>query len=45
MELSGQLHAPATLFLGKEPPVPIGQETNSQGSDVLNAPAKCVCYM
>jgi hypothetical protein len=26
MELIGQLHAPAALPPGKEPPVPIGQE-------------------
>jgi hypothetical protein len=26
MEVSGQLHAPAALTLGKEPPVSIGQE-------------------
>jgi hypothetical protein len=26
MEMSGQLHAPAALPLGKEPLVPIGQE-------------------
>jgi len=26
MEVSGQLHAPAALPLGKEPPVPIRQE-------------------
>jgi hypothetical protein len=27
MELSSQLHAPAALPSGKEPPIPIGQET------------------
>jgi hypothetical protein len=27
MEVSGQLHAPATLPLGKQPLVPIGEET------------------
>jgi len=27
MEVSGQLHAPATSLLGKEPPVPIQKET------------------
>jgi hypothetical protein len=26
MEVSGQLHAPATLLLGKEPLVPVGYE-------------------
>jgi hypothetical protein len=26
LEVSGQLHAPAALSPGKEPPVPIGQE-------------------
>jgi hypothetical protein len=27
MEMSDQLHSPATLSLGKEPPVPIVEET------------------
>jgi len=30
MKVSGQLHAPAALFPGKEPVVPIGVDTNLQ---------------
>jgi hypothetical protein len=38
LEVSGQLHAPAALPPGKEPPVPIGQEvgwTSGAGLDDL----------
>jgi len=31
MEVSGQLHAPATLPTGKDPPVLIGQEAGVEG--------------
>jgi hypothetical protein len=34
MELNGQLHAPAALLPGKEPPVPIGWETGRASEPV-----------
>jgi len=45
MEVSDQLHAPAALSLGKEPPVPIGQEIVGRTHDHYLSSNVSICIV